>query len=126
MRINFKTALRHRGSEPYPATDCHPDMFSTLDKGFDAQAVINDCTLNEALYSLYQAGLMSITLQGNMINTSELSILLGSGLKRKFGKNMPCTLTLSVKDTYPQLYKQEPDPLDKDIPNGAFYLSNQA
>ena len=69
---------------------------------------------------------MSITLQGNMINTSELSILLGSGLKRKFGKNMPCTLALSVKDTYPQLYKQEPDPLDKDIPNGAFYLSNQA
>jgi len=64
-----------------------------VDRYFDTQLAINDCTFNELLFTLYEAGLFNITLANpKLLTTSNLRLLLGKGIVNTFGANQPCTM----------------------------------
>ena len=63
---------------------------------FDVQVSINDCTVNEFIFTLYHTGLLKLPVQSKkLLTTDTLSHLVGNDLIDKFGENMPCRLILA-------------------------------
>lgn len=62
---------------------------------FDTQIAINDCTVNELIFSIYEAGLLNITIKNPKLTTSELKLLLGKGIVDTFGANQLCSMTVT-------------------------------
>ena len=54
------------------------------------QVSINDCTINELIFTLYNADLLDISVTSDLFTTSFVAILVGSDLTNKFGEDMPC------------------------------------
>ena len=62
---------------------------------FDAQIAINDCSVNELLYSLYGADLLHLKIENPKVTTTLLRALLGKDIITVFGAEQPCQLTAS-------------------------------
>ena len=56
----------------------------------DLAMAINDCTVNEAISTLYYADYLKLNITNPKLNTSLLKLLLGKDIENVFGKNMPC------------------------------------
>jgi len=55
---------------------------------FDTQTIINDCSFNELIFSLSEAGLLKQTFYNDKyLTTTYLEILLGNGIVQTFGAN---------------------------------------
>ena len=73
------------------------------------QLAINDCTLNELIFSLDEAGLLNITVKNEaLITTQELALLVGNKLKTAFGENQPCSITITPAGD-PPAFTKNPD-----------------
>lgn len=64
---------------------------------YDLQIAINDCTINEFLFTLYSAGLTALPpIKSDKITTSQLKRIVGKGIETTFGEDQPCETTVSI------------------------------
>ena len=56
-----------------------------IEQQFDVQMSVNDCALNEFIYTLFYADLLYIEITNDHITTTTLSALIGNSLKKTFG-----------------------------------------
>jgi len=62
MVLPLKAQVRYEDAI-YDSSACVPSMHVSIDEQvFDMQLAINDCTLNELIYSLYEASLLTLKL----------------------------------------------------------------
>ena len=81
-------------------------QISEDDRKFDLQLAINDCTLNELIFTLTENGLLNITLtNAKLITTDNLALLLGNKLKKHVGSGQPCSITITPTNDPPAFTK---------------------
>ena len=95
--IPLRTMLRSDDFPAYGSThQCFSSMYSKVTNlMFDAQIAINDCSVNELLYSLYGADLLHLKIENPKVTTTLLRALLGKDIITVFGAEQPCQLTAS-------------------------------
>ena len=75
-----------------------------IGQSFDLEASINDCTVNELVFTLLSTFDVKIPIEMPMITTSKLGLLVGTDLVTKFGSGAPCQLIFSFPEV-PQFKK---------------------
>ena len=95
----LKTQLRYEGGEPFDSSKCSSSLHAKFyEQLYDMQLAVNDCSINELIYTLYTADLLHINIASPRINTNLLSLLVGRSLKKTFGKDQPCEVGLSFRE----------------------------
>ena len=71
----------------FNSTNCLHKLHAKYEKDdFDVQVSINDCTVNEFIFTLYHTGLLKLPVQSKkLLTTDTLSHLVGNDLIDKFG-----------------------------------------
>lgn len=59
------------------------------------QIAINDCAINEFIFTLYHTGLLTVPIHSDKLTTDFLQLLVGPDLVTQFGSGMPCEVILS-------------------------------
>lgn len=98
--------LRYEGST-FDSSVCVSSLHQLVTaKLFDLQIAINDCTLNELIFTLWSADLLSIPIKSQKITTTLLKKLISKDIEKKFGEGQPCEIILSpVGDEAPKFTK---------------------
>ena len=71
---------------------------------FDLQFTVQDCAVNELLFTLYEAG-VKLPLALPILTTNKLGLLVGGDLTTQFGKDQPCKI-LVYPTELPKIEKQ--------------------
>ncbi len=82
--------LRYEGST-FDSSKCVSSLHQLVtEKLFDLQLALNDCTINELIFTLWSADLLHIPIRSPKITTTLLKTFISPDIVKKFGKDQPC------------------------------------
>ena len=85
LTMRLKTQLRYDNAT-FDSSNCANSMHVKIgDESFAIETAVNDCTVNELLFTLYEAGLLQIPLVNERIDTSLISLMIGHNVVKVFG-----------------------------------------
>lgn len=92
MQLSLDTMLRYDNAT-FDSSVCKSNAMHTIFKAekFDLQMAVQDCAVNELLFTLYNAG-VKLPLALPVINTSKLKLLVGGDIVTQFGADQPCKI----------------------------------
>ena len=96
--------LRYDGAT-FDSSQCSNTLHAKfMERLFDIHIAVNDCSVNEFIFTLYEAGMLSLPVKSAKLDTSLVGLLVGPDLVRQFGSHQPCELTLTPREL-PQFTK---------------------
>ena len=94
LKVPLKTQIRYDNATFDSDGSGLPLYLQLQQDSWDSQLVINDCTVNELLYQLFEANALKLSVKSEMLTTSLLQLI--GGFTKVFGAGQPCMAIVSL------------------------------